>query len=642
MLYLDLETRSQCDLMFHGLHKYAVDPSTQIICMAYCFDDELMRFWWSDEPYPEEVKNYTGPITAHNADFERHLFDYVIANDYGHAPKAEQWRCSMTQALVSGYPAGLGNLAIALGLKTQKQAHGTRLIKAYCTPGYATEFADGDRELMQDYCEKDVEVMREAVQCLRPLSDDEWAEYHLTCRINEKGVPLDEAFGIAALGYAKEVAEEANAKIEELTGGAMTKSTQRKARDEWLFPKLTDDQKVLLEVHKDGIKKFSLDNDHRAYLLACDDLDNDARTMLEYINDAGSSALKKYAVGVHTCADGVVHNTFQWHGAQTGRFSGKGIQPHNFRRDVIEGDELINDVKSGFVINKPADTLARLLRGLIHSEEGVYYVDYSAIEGRVAPWLSVCDSGEAKLDLYREDRDVYVVTAADMFGLKEEDVDKNLRQSGKIAELSLQFGGSHNALIGMARNYGVTFSETEARDIVVKWRNANQWAEQIWREYDTAIRLSVLAPNTPNPVGRVVFQSDGKNYLWCQLPSGKLISYPKPLWEPYTTPWGASMIGPTYQTHFRPKAGQAPLRAPLRGALLYQNSVQAVAAGILREALTKADAAGLDIRLHCHDEILGVGVEGEKLNKIMLEQPLWAEGLPLATGGVATGTRWGK
>jgi DNA polymerase len=72
--------------------------------------------------------------------------------------------------------------------------------------------------------------------------------------------------------------------------------------------------------------------------------------------------------------------------------------------------------------------------------------------------------------------------------------------------------------------------------------------------------------------------------------------------------------------------------------------VQATASNILREALIKADAAGLKIVSHVHDEIIGEGPpsDGDKLNAIMLEQPAWAEGLPLDTGGVMSGRRWGK
>ena len=427
----------------------------------------------------------------------------------------------------------------------------------------------------------------------------------------------------------------------------MTKATQRKTRDAWLFPKLTPQQMKLLEVYKKGEKKISLDYDHRRYLLEREDLDHDARRLLEYIDNAGSSALKKFAVAAHQHVRGRVHNTFLYNGAgRTGRFSGKGLQPHNIRRDVFgdnQAEALIHDILAGYEIDKPADTMARLLRAMITHDDGLYWVDWSSIEGRVAPWLSVTPSGDRKLDLFKQGKDIYVVTAADMFSVTEDSVDATFRQSGKIAELSLQFGGGHNALIGMAKNYGVTFEEHEARDIVIKWRRANPWAEQIWAEYDHAISNAVRNLGQDFPAGRVTYHCDANN-LWCQLPSERLLAYPKPRFEPYETPWGEERIGATFQTHFKPAAGEEPLRIHARGALLFQNSVQAVAADVLREALLLADDAGLDIVGHVHDEVIGVGSheDGERLNEIMRSVPWWAAGLPLNTGGVSTGKRYGK
>ena len=646
MLYLDLETRSQCDLTFHGLRRYSEDPSTQVICMAYCFDDEPMQFWWHYEPFPQEIKDYEGPITAHNAEFERHLFEFVIYEDYGYAPELKQWRCSMALSLANGYPASLDAAAKGLGLPFSKMGVGKRLIKEYCAPNFKEVFDTGDDVLMQEYCEADVSTMRQMTQCLRDLTEDEWAEYHLNCRINDRGIPVDVSFCTNALSYANACAADSDNTLSRLTSGVMTKHTQRKARDAWILPKLTEKHIELITVHKKGVAKLSFDQEHRRYLLERGDLRAEVREVINAIDEAGSSALKKYGAAANTHVDGRVHNTFLWHGAQTGRFSGRGLQPHNMRRDVYgdtEAETLIADVVGNYKIEEPATTMARLLRPMVKSTSGLYWSDWSSIEGRAAPWLADMPSGEKKLDLYREGKDVYVVTAAQMFNKKESDVDKDLRQSGKIAELSLQFGGSRNALQGMAKNYGIVFENDEAQDIVDNWRDVNPWATSIWTKFDDAIRKAVRNFGTTHAAGRCVYYAD-ENFLWCELPSGKLLAYPKPRIEYYLTPWDEERRGATFQVATRPPFGEEPLRRHARGALLFQNAVQATASNILREALIKADAAGLKIVSHVHDEIIGEGPpsDGDKLNAIMLEQPAWAEGLPLDTGGVMSGRRWGK
>ena len=665
MLFLDIETRSdQVDLIKAGLMKYARGKTTQVISAAYAFGwDAPVQFWWGrDEAgnkveFPQEILDYfdTGePIYAHNAEFERALFDYVIAPDYDFvAPPLKQWRCTMALALTNGFGAGLDTATKNAAVPYIKNPAGARLIKEYCATGHADIFAPefkADRKIMRDYNISDVECMRALAACCRPLTDAEWEEYHLTCRINERGIPIDTAFADQALGYANEVAADANDHISRLTNGAMTKHTQRKARDAWLLPKLTDEQLRALVVYKKDVKKMSLDSDHRQLLLNYDDLDHRARELLIRINEAGSSALRKYSVAHHQNIDGRVFNTFLWSGAgRTGRYSGKGLQPHNIRRDVYDpktAQSLIQKIVKQGTVDNPAEVLARLARAMIYHEDGLYWVDWSAIEGRVAPWLADSTPGEAKLDLYREQRDVYIVSASRIFDVPEDSINKAnpYRQAGKVAELSLQFGGARNALQSMAKNYGIAFEDLDANEIVRKWRRSNPWAGDIWRRYQRAIDTAVRGPGIDIPVGRVTFHSDGEKFLWCKLPSERFLAYPFPRWEPYFTPWDEERMGATFQMHFKPPAGKEPLRNHARGALLFQNTVQAVAADILRDALLEADDAGLAIVGHVHDEIIGQGGEedGKVLDKIMNTLPWWAEGLPISTGGVSLGERYGK
>jgi len=652
-IFIDLETRSQLDLPLHGLRRYAEDSTTELICVGWAFDDEPVKDWFACDggPFPAEIIEHVksgGLLWAHNASFEQHIFDWVIGPDYGFdPPKVEQWRCSMIASTTCGYPGGLDAAAEALGASFRKHKDGTRLIRTYCTPGFATEWLLDDRELMASYVKDDVATMRSIIPCFRELTDYEWSEYALNARISDLGITIDVELCHSALGYADELAAESNATLAALTDGAMTKHTQRKGRDAWLFPRLTAQQMNLLTVYKNGDKKTSLDADHRGYLLACDDLDAEARQLIEAINDAGSSALKKYSVAYHQNSRGRVHNTIQFNGAQTGRYAGRGIQPHNFKKDRrdtprAELEEQIDIIKRREHLDSPSFQMGQVMRGMVSNPDGLAWVDWSQIEARVAPWLSTKPTGDDKLDLFVTGRDVYVVAAAKMFGINETDIDKNFRQTGKVAELSLQFGGGAGALQSMARNYGQSFEDDAAQDIVSKWRSTNPWAVEIWADYDTAIGLAVKNPGDSFTAGRVSFASDGDSYLWCQLPSGRLLAYPQPRIEEYETPWGASRVGPTFQTHFKPAAGEPPIRKYARGALLFQNSVQAVAADILREALVDADAAGLDIALHVHDEVVVYGgeAEGASLNEIMLTEPAWAGGLPIETGGVETGTRW--
>jgi len=79
----------------------------------------------------------------------------------------------MALGLANGFAGGLDALAVGLGLAYRKHREGARLIREYCAPGHLKTFKPGDDEIMTNYNIKDVEVMRAAVKCLRPLTDEE-------------------------------------------------------------------------------------------------------------------------------------------------------------------------------------------------------------------------------------------------------------------------------------------------------------------------------------------------------------------------------------------------------------------------------------------------------------------------------------
>ena len=61
---------------------------------------------------------------------------------------------------------------------------------------------------MVAYCEQDVRAMRAVSQAMRPLSDEELADYHVNERINDRGVKLDLPLAHAAIKYASVELEE--------------------------------------------------------------------------------------------------------------------------------------------------------------------------------------------------------------------------------------------------------------------------------------------------------------------------------------------------------------------------------------------------------------------------------------------------
>ena len=85
-------------------------------------------------------------------------------------------------------------------------------------------------------------------------------------------------------------------------------------------------------------------------------------------------------------------------------------------------------------------------------------------------------------------------------------------------------------------------------------------------------------------------------------------------------------------------------RAQTYGGRLAENVTQAVCRDLLARAMLRLDAAGHEIVLHVHDEVVvelpDPGARAE-VEAIVSEVPPWARGFPLAVSG-ALGRRYAK
>ncbi len=50
----DIETRAKASLKKVGADKYATDPSTEVLCVAYAVDDGPVQLWRPGDPVPPE------------------------------------------------------------------------------------------------------------------------------------------------------------------------------------------------------------------------------------------------------------------------------------------------------------------------------------------------------------------------------------------------------------------------------------------------------------------------------------------------------------------------------------------------------------------------------------------------------------
>ncbi len=617
-LWIDFETRSHCDLPSRGVYNYAMHATTEVLCMSYAFDDEDVRTWTPLHPFPERVANFVGQIRAHNAAFERLIFKHVLGMDFA----LEQFYCTATQARANCAPGSLEDVGRFAGAGMRKDHKGKALVRKFCVP----PFSEDDPSELIAYCEQDVRAMRAISQSLRELSPEELSDYHINERINDRGVKVDVDLARAAMRYAATESAEIEAHVLAITEGAVPTVRSPKMR-EWVLARLTPEQ-LELAVKDD---KPSMDKTVRGNLLACDDLDPDAREVVQSADDLWASSVAKFSRMVDLAGpDDRVRGAFVFAGGSaTGRASSYGLQVHNFTRKCAKDPEAVRQsmVRGHEIVPKHGKRTTDVLRGMLRPAMiGDFTVaDWSAIEARVNPWLSNHPAAESVLDTFRRGDDIYVREARAIF--RTEDIDDEQRQIGKVAILACGFGGGVGAFAAMGRAYGISLPESQARTIVDAWRRANPWAVRFWSQLEEAATVALRRPGTEVTAGRITYLSDG-THLWYMLPSGRILCYPYARFDEE---------GITYaRASWKPRADAAEWpRARLWKGLLCENVVQATAADLLRHALRGLDG----VVLHVHDEIV---VEGDcDLAAVMCRAPEWATGLPLKAT-VKKMTRYGK
>lgn len=623
IVYLDFESRSECDLPARGPYNYARHPSTQVLCMAYAVDDGEVELWTPDQPFPREI--LTHQIRAHNAAFERLILWYVLCPDLDlPEPALEQFYCTAAQARSNCAPGSLEDVGRFAGASMKKDHKGAALVRKCCLPPF--KHTADDLAALFEYCKQDVRAMRAISKSLRELSPDELADYHVNERINDRGVKVDVELCHAAMRYSEAERVEIEARVVELTEGAVTSVRSPKMR-QWVLERLGPEARKLAR-SKD---KDSIDKTVRANLLAMENPDEVPPAVAEVIqcaDDLWASSTAKFSrlAALADDEDQRVRGAFVFAGgAATGRAASYGAQVHNFpRKSAKEPTELRHALVRGHAIvprfgKRVTDALKSMLRPALVADHSFVVADWSAIEGRVNPWLC---GAEAKLDIFRQRLDPYKVNAAATYGVRYEDVTDEQRQVGKVQELALGFGGSTGAFAAMGRGYGVRFEEAQARRIVDAWRRANPWAVMFWQDLERAYMSAMRHPGHEFTAGRITYVYD-KQHLWYMLPSGRVLCYPFAKFEGEHLTYAKASWKPAADATEWP-------RARLWGGLACENVTQASAHDILRAALRQCDG----VTAHVHDEIVIETAEPERakaeLERIMVTPPDWAVGLPLA------------
>ena len=648
ILHCDYETFSTTDLVEDGAYRYSEDPTTEILLLAVASDTAGPFLWvnpkWrsalASDPRADELIALARQdpdllAWAHNCQFERAVTMYVDGPLNFMRDRPHQWRCTQALCRKAAIPPSLEKSTEYLGLASQKDSNGKKLIKLFSMPqkdGSRVLPSDKPEEFRQfgDYCLQDVRAEQELHRKLAAfeLKGTTLDTFLLDITLNDRGVPVN----LPALRNAKKIIDqrtgELHFKFQALTGLA---PTQKAAVQAWLLPH--------------GIQLENMQGTTIAAALKTAPAGT-ARTALELYSELNYSAVKKVDAMLDSAnADGRVRGTLLYHGASTGRWSGRGIQPQNLKKPTIKNTDLAykmlcegTDADSlDLLFGNPLEAIASSIRHFIDAGSPMMDADYAGIEARIVCWLA---GQEDALQRFRNGEDSYRAMGSVIYNKPAADITPDERQLSKCVVLGAGYGMGPDKFLATCHQWGLKWVDKDlASRSIEAFRASYGKVRQFWYDCDKAARRALMQPGTRFNVGDkvsfIVSTTAGKQFMLLLLPSGRSISYAEPKLEADLT--YPDRINLTYYGQGTTSVNWC--RVKIYGGKWVENITQGVAACIMSHGTLAVVKAGYKPFLTIHDQLLSeIPAAGSipTFVKAMTDLPHWAKGLPLEAEGKIT------
>lgn len=695
-LFQDVETFSELDLTKVGVSRYARHPSTEIVMLAYAFDDGPIKQFdalTAIGPRGEHSSNYyrSAWMDAAPADwreamddprvdksgwnvgqFERVVFNHVL----GLSIPPDEWRDTMVLALTCSFPGKLDHALKAAGFpaEDQKLASGKALMRYFSQPRKPTKTMARTRNMPADapdkwlayleYNRHDVHAERAFYQRFRDfdLPYWEWELWQLDQKINDRGIPVNLDMVDNAIELAARITKDRMKTMREITGLDNPNSGDQ------LLPWLRAGGYPFVDLKKGHIARAI---DER---LVGDDL---TLEVLELRRETAKTSVKKFdALALATDDDGYLRYTLQFAAAgRTWRWGGRKFQPQNLARphkllakrmveiardiEVMgweEFDRKYVDPKTKQALSM--DALSTGVRPAVQAPDGYVFVeaDLKAIENIGLGWMF---KDRKILSVFENNRDPYIDFATYMYNLPYDELwaeykggDWHKRQICKPGVLGCGYGLSEGdeyedhqtgeieatGLLGYAWNMGIReFTKEDSAHSVKTWRKTFKTAVNGWYELHGAM-FECVATGRPQGHGPIGFRMKGE-FLLMELPSGRDLKYHRPLIKRTQMPWGAWRDSITYMSLDERNQW---VRISTHPGKVTENGDQAICRDILAKGIVRAEKEGIPVRLHVHDSILGLAKERDAdrqlklLTECMTAPISWAPKFPIRAEGHAT------
>lgn len=694
----DFETYSELDVRDVGAWRYAEHPSTEILMLSHGYAGKKKSLWMPGMPFPQYIIDHINagyPIEAHNCMFERAIWFHVLSVQFG-VPNPKCWIDTLASCAYRGLPLGLDDVGEVLDLDVKKDKEGKGLIQKLCKPRKPTKKDPSTRNRDPDliaklgsYCVRDSEAEDSLGHTIGDLPPMEFSTWVMDQRINYRGVMVDLEAVDAAIWLAEEISMKLQEELVFITEGAVKSGSEVAKILKWLQ---ANGIQAIDNLQAGTVDAYLEQNAEVFKRTGKNWLPDDTVRVLQ-IRQQLSKASTKKLIKFKECAnaDGRIRGLLQYHGAGTGRWAGRLVQPQNFPRGSIEyqvgwkadgkkemmgGADLmefmirvikLRDVEMlEYFFGDPMSVISSALRGMFIASPGktFYVADFSAIEARVVMWLAgQTDALEA---FYSFDKgigpDIYCVTAAKIYGRpidKKKDPDE--RQLGKITVLGCGYQMSGARLQEQARDsYGVEITIEMANKMVATFRGDYDQVPLLWRGLEDAaadcIRLKQSTIYTSRNGVSIKFEyvrDKAGTWLAMVLPSGRRLWYYNPGLEKREIEYIDKESGETKKftkdsIHYEGrdnKKGGSWGRVFTYGGMLTENAVQAIARDLMVAAMIRVEKEGYSVVLSVHDELVAEDAPDRDIKAfealVSGPNPDWAKGCPVAAEGWK-GTRYRK
>lgn len=645
----DFESQSACDLKAAGAYRYAVDPTTAVLCCSFTFDDDQTILWWPDQPLPPRVLiaiEKGAMFVAHNAGFERNMWTHHMVAYHG-APEIQipQWHDTMARAQQLALPGGLDKLLIALGMPLEKDKEGRTLTLSFSKPdraGMLPEMTPATRARIGQYCSSDTVGQTSVHRRLGWLSPHERPIWELSQTINDRGIMLDMDFVRAAQAIVDKATLPLALRFRELTGGlnfGQIAKVRGWVEDQGVMcPDLTAETVArLLGEDIDGALAEGGEGDESADELT-NHLPSDVREALHIRQLIGSSSIKKLKA-MEACVgyDGRARGLFRYHGTTPGRQTAGLFQPHNFPRGTNETIALDVDAKIDAIMTgdpewvkavtgvEPVELVVGSLRHAIKAEEGRVLMsgDYTGIQLRT---LLALAGQHDKCELLAAGGNAYCDMGEQIYGRPiDKHGDVKEYTIAKAGVLGLGFQMAAPKFMWSAAKGGANITLPVSKAVVDVYRK--EWAPKVpglWYGLSDAAVNAVWHQEEQESHG-IVYRLEDR-WLVAEIPNGSTIHYFDP--QPVTRmmPWSTEEQ-PDYRRGFTyrvEKQGRLITRDAFGGQLT-ENIVMKIEREMVECAKAKLEAAGFCPIMEVHDEIVCEPLtrDLDAFKEIMEDVPRW-------------------